>query len=233
MILLAMLTVRTYSTWMCASSAVPCENRGVSDGDPSSGGTRTRILRAAEQVFAQEGYAGATMRRIAGDAGVGVSLVVHHFQTKERLYTSVFEARRYLLEERLARLDAALDTGGPDVLDNIVAAMVEPVLELLDDPEHRWYVRLVLRHLGVPTPGQRDVLEAMFNPLAQQFIAAFEGVLPGKPAGFYEWAYVFSLGALTQILRDERVAHLAPATPADPDKSRLLIRYITGALRCG
>lgn len=199
----------------------------------SGDSNRARILRSAERSFARSGYDGASMRTIAREAGVGVSLVVHHFETKQRLYRAVFEARRYLLEERLDRLDAALDANGPRLLEDIVRAMIEPVLELLGDPEHEWHIRLVLRHLGVPNPGQSDVLESMFNPLAQRFIAAFAQVLPGKPPGFYEWAYVFSLGALTQILRDERVAHLTPVAPSGVDKNRLLIQYVTGALGCG
>ena len=51
-------------------------------------GTREAILDAARKRFAAHGYAGATIRRIAADAGVDPALVHHFFGTKERLFAA-------------------------------------------------------------------------------------------------------------------------------------------------
>ncbi|WP_138471768.1 TetR/AcrR family transcriptional regulator [Poseidonocella sp. HB161398] len=51
--------------------------------------TVARILGAAERVFADFGYAGASISRIAAEAGVPKSNVVYYFETKERLYRQV------------------------------------------------------------------------------------------------------------------------------------------------
>jgi AcrR family transcriptional regulator len=51
-------------------------------------GTRDAILDAARARFAAHGYDGATIRRIAADAGVDPALVHHFFGTKERLFAA-------------------------------------------------------------------------------------------------------------------------------------------------
>ncbi|SEW26822.1 transcriptional regulator, TetR family [Aliiroseovarius sediminilitoris] len=48
-----------------------------------------RILVAAEKVFAEFGYAGASISRIAASAGIPKSNVVYYFETKEALYRRV------------------------------------------------------------------------------------------------------------------------------------------------
>lgn len=55
---------------------------------PGTTGTRDRILTAAQQAFADAGFDGATIRRIAGDAGVDPALVHHYFGSKEELFVS-------------------------------------------------------------------------------------------------------------------------------------------------
>jgi TetR/AcrR family transcriptional regulator len=49
----------------------------------------TRILRAAERIFARAGFAGATMAGIAAVAGVPKSNLHYYFRTKQALYRAV------------------------------------------------------------------------------------------------------------------------------------------------
>ncbi len=53
--------------------------------------TRTRILDAARQLFAAQGYGGAAARDIASAAGVTVGALFHHFGSKAGLFRAVFE----------------------------------------------------------------------------------------------------------------------------------------------
>jgi len=53
--------------------------------------TQASILEAALVVFADRGYNGASMRRIAERAGVGQPVVVYHFRTKEALWVATVE----------------------------------------------------------------------------------------------------------------------------------------------
>ena len=53
--------------------------------------TRAEILVAARGAFASLGYEGATMRRIADEAGVDSALIAYHFGTKEQLFVAAHE----------------------------------------------------------------------------------------------------------------------------------------------
>lgn len=77
---------------------------------------QARILSAAQQVFAEHGYAGASIARIAARAGFAKGLVHHHFGSKRDLWLAAIDA--------LAR-DAAAQTapacGDGHSLDDIEA----------------------------------------------------------------------------------------------------------------
>ncbi|WP_366509762.1 helix-turn-helix domain-containing protein, partial [Mesorhizobium sp.] len=51
------------------------------------------MLKAAEQIFAEVGFEGASLRQIAGHADVPVALVSYHFKNKLNLYRDVFLLR--------------------------------------------------------------------------------------------------------------------------------------------
>lgn len=53
--------------------------------------TRKKILDAARLEFASNGYDGASIMAIANNVGIAPSAVYHYFQSKEKLYTQVFE----------------------------------------------------------------------------------------------------------------------------------------------
>jgi AcrR family transcriptional regulator len=58
---------------------------------PGDSGTRAAILEAARSRFAGEGFRGATVRAIAGDAGVDPALVMHFFGSKQELFVAAME----------------------------------------------------------------------------------------------------------------------------------------------
>lgn len=55
--------------------------------------TRMRILRAAEAVFAELGFEGATTRRIAERAGVNLAMLSYYYGSKAGTFRAVMEAR--------------------------------------------------------------------------------------------------------------------------------------------
>src|SRR6059036_3181340 len=106
---------------------------------PAGQETRARILDAAERLFAEHGYDGASLRDITAQAGVNLAAVNYHFRTKESLIQAVF-ARRLapVNQRRLALLDAceASAAGGRLQLEEVVRALISPVLRLgQENPE--------------------------------------------------------------------------------------------------
>ena len=74
----------------------------VSQPSPKEDGTRDRILRTAERLFAERGFSNVSVRELAGEAKVNIALIGYHFTSKEGLLSEVY--RRHcepMIEERL------------------------------------------------------------------------------------------------------------------------------------
>ncbi len=54
-------------------------------------GTRDRILDAAEDLFAEKGYSGASVKIIGKRVGVTGAMINYYFQSKENLYRAVVD----------------------------------------------------------------------------------------------------------------------------------------------
>jgi len=52
-----------------------------------------QILKTAEELFAQKGFDGTSVRDIADEAGVNVSMISYYFRSKEKLMETLFEQR--------------------------------------------------------------------------------------------------------------------------------------------
>ena len=82
-------------------------------GTPGRGeDTARRILLAAIEVFAEEGYEGTSTRSLASRAGVNAPAIQYYFGSKEGLYRAAIAHIANIVEERLApltqRITAAL-----------------------------------------------------------------------------------------------------------------------------
>jgi AcrR family transcriptional regulator len=64
--------------------------------------TRLRILRTALQVFATEGYEGASTRTLARSAGVNLPALQYYFGNKEGLYRAVIDHIGETVERHIA-----------------------------------------------------------------------------------------------------------------------------------
>ena len=71
--------------------AVPAVNPEKPTRREKAAATRMRIVNAATEVFAEEGYVGARMTDIAARAGVAVQTVYFTFHTKAELLKACFE----------------------------------------------------------------------------------------------------------------------------------------------
>lgn len=95
--------------------------RAIEGGGAKSEETRGRILEAALRVFRERGFAGATMREVAVEAGVATGAAYYYFDSKDALvmafYARAQEAMRPEIEARMgraktleARLRAVIET---------------------------------------------------------------------------------------------------------------------------
>ena len=74
---------------------------------------RDRLLRAAHDVFAAEGFRGATTRRIAEQAGVNEVTLFRHFASKEALLGAAIESESMAAIERLKSFALPIEPNEP------------------------------------------------------------------------------------------------------------------------
>ncbi|MHB1513585.1 TetR family transcriptional regulator C-terminal domain-containing protein [Acidithiobacillus sp.] len=76
---------------------------------PERGTIERRILEAAEEIFAQAGFAGARTAKIAARAGIPKANLHYYFRTKEALYRAVLDRilSLWLSETDIIRTDVA------------------------------------------------------------------------------------------------------------------------------
>lgn len=146
--------------------------------------TKLRILDASEQLFAEHGYEGVSLRDIARVANVEVALVSYHFGPKQELFQHVIERRS---EAHAARVLAALErevaaapTGTPTV-DRAIYAFCSGTFELAKTGDSGWknYLQLVARSAMSPVnqPALKP-LNSAYGPVVRRYYAAFKAALP-------------------------------------------------------
>jgi|GEM_PF-217885 len=77
--------------------------------DNPAGNTRTVVLGKALELFAETGFNGVSMRRIAQEVGINPATLYHHFAHKEDLYEQVL---RFAYAEQAAHFSAVVSTEG-------------------------------------------------------------------------------------------------------------------------
>lgn len=145
--------------------------------------TRDVVLDTAERHFAERGFAGASMREIAADAGLkNQASLYHHFRNKQALYDTVLSRG---LEPILAIIAESARAGAPG------DAFIDRVVDVLAD--HPYLPRLLQRAgLDGGRTLRKSVIRHLY-PLYDQGVRALAPIgeswpadaLPHLAAGLY------------------------------------------------
>ncbi len=193
--------------------------------------TRERILDAAEQLFSEHGFDGASIRDIASKAGVQGALVNHHGGSKEDLFFTVVARRAGVLaEHRLAALEARKTEDEAD-LRGILSAFIGPFLELTthSGPQWRAYGRLIA-HVSADERW-RPISEVCFDPTAQVFTSELSRVLPGASPRQIGAGFVFMVSAILSLSTSTwRIGDLSGSADTD-DLMQTLLDYCEAGFR--
>lgn len=198
--------------------------RGRRPKDDSSSappeGTQEQILRVAEELFAQKGFAGVRTHEIAERAGVNKALIYYYFESKEKLL-------REVLQKILFDLIS---------LSNEILAQKLSALEILEQfyrgffyycARHKNFSRLTTMDLGSEGGSLRNLFENFFRPLfergvrfidravergelqpvnARQLLVTIYGMTIAYFADANQVAYLFGVDdAATDALVEERL----------------------------
>lgn len=99
----------------------------------SSRETRELILKSAEQIFLEEGYPKASMRKIAARAGITAGAIYKHFSGKEEMFGEIFEASgRKLMKITEAMMEVDFASMSDDALIAVLDSRISgQTLDLL------------------------------------------------------------------------------------------------------
>jgi AcrR family transcriptional regulator len=129
------------------------------------------ILSVAEQLFADHGYEGTSLEKIATGVGYSVGAIYNFFPSKDAVYKAVLERNVTALAERL-RQSSATSSGG---LDKLLTMAVTVIRQVHAYPESA----LVTLSSLAPERGP-SAKKASTGPLLEEYSAAIrEGQADG------------------------------------------------------
>ncbi|MGO1072646.1 TetR/AcrR family transcriptional regulator [Lysobacter sp. CA199] len=165
--------------------------------------TKDRILGAAEELFAQFGFTGTSLRQVTSRADVNIAAVNYHFGSKENLVNEVFRRRMdEMTEQRMSALKAAT-AQHPGELEPILAAFVQPALALAQDRNGGGaFVRVIARAYAEKNDSLRKFLSDHYGHVLREFAKAIAVAVPGLTKEELYWRLDFLAGSLTYAMAD-------------------------------
>jgi len=145
--------------------------RGKENNDKMRADTKEKILEASLDVFSEFGYHGATMRKIAGAAGLSLGLVYHYFPTKEKVFRHLVD---YALDASFEGMRVALSSPG-SAWERIEAHAALVVGSMFQGKTARYFL-LVLQALtqAENLPGLRPGLSRKMDRYHEILVPAIE-----------------------------------------------------------
>jgi TetR/AcrR family transcriptional regulator, regulator of cefoperazone and chloramphenicol sensitivity len=123
---------------------------------------KQRIVDAAAKVFAEKGFAEATIREICRRAKVNIAAVNYYWGSKEHLYRKVIEE---LIIERKSSypFDVVMDESLPPEVR--LEKFIELYLyRLLDSGRPAWSSKIMVREMTQPTEAVNAVIDKLIKP---------------------------------------------------------------------
>ena len=108
----------------------------------ASADTKEQLLNVAEQLIAERGYAGTTVRSIANQANANLAAVNYHFGSKEELFRAIFSRiAKPIVAEQLTMLAMLQERESLPSVEEILTAFLKPCLKKIVHGESFQIVR--------------------------------------------------------------------------------------------
>lgn len=189
---------------------------------PESEQTRQRLLDAAEELFADKGLEGSTVREICERAGArNVAAVNYHFGSKEKLYAEAVQQAFVTCKDGAPFPEWGERTPPAKKLRDFIGVLI---LRMMNIPRIS-AMKLMMREFTAPTPPCIAAVRQNIFPMAGLLHDILVELLPGTAADL-RWLIGFSIVGQCLYYRTCRVpaetligaeafARLQPATVAD------------------
>lgn len=165
--------------------------------------SREKLLDAAEKLFALFGYHGASMRDIAGEAGVPLGLATYYFESKEELFRQVIMRRA---ADHVGNIAASLKEVAKDPsgdIEALIYAFFRPIVQrsVHGGPGWKSYIQLIARASSAKQEEEfLRPLNDVYDPVRHEFIRLAKSMLPGASESSVLWATHFLYSAIIHML---------------------------------
>jgi len=143
--------------------------------------TRERLLEAAEELFAAQGFDGTTIRDLVTRAGCkNISAVHYYFGDKKELYEELFRDRlREMRESRLKAIEAAMDKRNKPTLEKLLGAYAVDFLKPFKDLKRsQRFMQLFFRELAEQCLPEDMFLNELAGPTIEAMEEAISAICP-------------------------------------------------------
>jgi AcrR family transcriptional regulator len=166
---------------------------------------QTRLLDAAERLFAEHSYHGISLRTITAEADVNIAAANYYFGSKEGLFRAVFERRlepmnrqrREMLESCVVRAGGATPPA-----EDVIAAFLAPAIRISASPGSEMFRKLSGRASADPSPEVRRVVYSLYDPITQLFVDVLRRSCPHLTRKDLFWRLTCIYGAMMYVRAD-------------------------------
>lgn len=163
--------------------------------------TKEQILDVAERLFAEQGFAGTSLRSVVREANVNLASVHYHFGSKEGLFRAVVEyIAEPIVSGQLDELSRCLEASDPPSIKAILKAFLLPPLRcVISSEKPRLYrARFMGRCRTEPEPLQA-IAKHEFRSSEQAFLDALQRSLPDQSRTELTWKLDLVIASLIRV----------------------------------
>ena len=158
---------------------------------------RRLVLDTAQAMYARQGYLNTTIKGVAAAAGVAPDLIRRYYANREELFAAVLK-----LPTDPAKAVAKLLAPG---IDGLAERLVRVTFQMLDDPETRNQIALMVRDGANATKAIISIREFLESVIVDKVAAAL-GVPDARMRVALAISYILGAAGSRYVLRLEPLA---------------------------
>jgi AcrR family transcriptional regulator len=193
--------------------------------------TRHRVLVAAAEVFAEKGFAKATVREIVERANANLNAVNYYFRDKRGLYLALFEyAHQEAIQRDVAEFERMRSLPPAERLQGLVKHLLSGFILRKHTP---WQTRLMLHEMTEPTWVLDIMVERFIRPRFDEIVSIVRELVPAGTANLDVRLCAESIVAQCVHIVHGRaiVSQLIPELEYTPEGIRLIADHIVAFSR--
>ncbi len=197
-----------------------------------------RILDAAEQLFAEFGYHGVTLKDVAAKIGVSSALIHYHFNGKESIFDAVWARKAPIsVHNRLEAMRRyAQEVGDKVTVEGALGAWIEADLKVHIEDRKQWEAfGKIAAQANSASGWGAEKMTKYFNPVVLPLIELLKKAMPECDEDVIFWGYHFVSGAMTHnMARTGRLDELSNGLCSSDDFasiSQYMARFMAAGFR--